>query len=96
MAQPLPPEVVEALVTRLDGETLRQLAALADARRHPAVRLDAAGMEKMVGILVAGDRPTIGFYRRHAEKPVAKRRTLADAVADARAAGLIPEAGAER
>jgi len=60
-------ELLEQIVTRIDGETLRQLAAIADARHRS--QLTAEGVVKMCELIEAGKKPTLGFYRRYATPP---------------------------
>ena len=60
-------EILEQIVTRFDGDTLRQLAAIADARRH--AKLTPEGVHKMCAIIEANSKPTLGFYRRHSLPP---------------------------
>lgn len=68
MAQPrYSHELLEQIVTRFDGDTLRHLAAIADARHR--AQLTPEGVVKMCALLEQGKKPTIGFYRRHATTP---------------------------
>ena len=60
-------EILEQIVIRFDGDTLRQLAAIADARRH--AKLTPAGVRKMCEVIESGGKPTLGFYRRHSLPP---------------------------
>ena len=58
----------ERILEHLSPRTLRDLAAALEART-PAVQargtLSAEGVDELADILVAGDSPTIGFYRRY-------------------------------
>ena len=56
--------VLEEIATVLDGKTLRHLAALADAHRRRPFVDPAATANRLAAILAAGDRPTVGFWRR--------------------------------
>lgn len=89
----LPQEVVDELVQHLDAQTLRELASLADARRHPTPTLTGEGLEILTRLLVAGDRPTIGFYRRHTATGQTAARRRDEQVAEGVAGGV---AGFER
>jgi len=60
-------ELLEQIVTRIDADTLRQLAAIADARRH--AQLTPQGVVKMCELIEAGKKPTLGFYRRYSTPP---------------------------
>ncbi len=60
-------EILEQIVVRFDGDTLRQLAAVADARRH--AKLTPEGVRRMCEVIESGSKPTLGFYRRHALPP---------------------------
>jgi hypothetical protein len=60
------------ILEHLDPSTLRDLAAAVEgqdperiARRH----LTPEGVERLCEILSAGDRPTVGFYRRYRVAP---------------------------
>ncbi len=60
-------EILEQIVLRFDGDTLRQLAAVADARRH--AKLTPEGVRKMCEVIESGSKPTLGFYVRHSLPP---------------------------
>jgi hypothetical protein len=52
----------------LDPSTLRHLAAVIDARDPERVsrsRLSAEGVDRLADILLAGSRPTVGFWLRY-------------------------------
>jgi hypothetical protein len=59
------------MLLELDPQQLRELAA-ARERLSPKMqahrRLDDEGREALFGILVRGDRPTIGWWRRQFER----------------------------
>jgi len=54
------------LIATLDAQTLRHLASLADRRDRERWRDSMAIANELAEIVASGDRPTIGFYRRHA------------------------------
>ena len=54
-----------ANLPRLSSRTLRELAAVIerqDPARKARLELTEAGVERLAEILMAGDRPTVGFY----------------------------------
>lgn len=61
------------VLEQLSARTLRHLgsaligraAAMEGASRSGRVQLSEEGIERLAEILVRGDKPTIGFYRRH-------------------------------
>jgi len=57
------------LVAGFDGETLRHLAAVADARDHPRFHDSAKAAEEIAAMLERGDVPTIGWWKRHTVPP---------------------------
>ncbi|HXN62316.1 MAG TPA: hypothetical protein VN886_17865, partial [Acidimicrobiales bacterium] len=62
----LPP--LQLIVDQLDAKTLRELAAVRD-RQDPAriarSQLTPEGVDRLAEILVKGDKPTLGFWRRY-------------------------------
>ena len=73
--------VLESLLR--NPETLRHLAALAEARspsRRARARLTPEGVEILADMLVAGGRPTIGFWRKNTTPIEAQPDELLDAV----------------
>ena len=57
----------------VSASTLRHLAALREDRDRERLRdryIDHESMAEKVAIMLsAGDRPTLGFYRRHLRQP---------------------------
>jgi len=57
----------------LSATTLRHLAALREDRDRQRLRdryIDYESMAEEIAVMLsAGDRPTIGFYRRHLRQP---------------------------
>lgn len=56
------------LVRHLSPRTLRELAALKEARdpsRLARLELDDEAIESLASILLKGDRPSVGWWRRH-------------------------------
>ena len=49
----------------LDGQTLRHLAACADALRRPHFVDPERAADELVAMTTAGHRPTLGWWRRH-------------------------------
>jgi hypothetical protein len=60
---------IAVLVAGFDGETLRHLAAVADARDHPRFRDPAKAAEEIADMLQRGDVPTVGWWKRHTTPP---------------------------
>ncbi|MHB8594330.1 MAG: hypothetical protein ACYDB3_08370, partial [Acidimicrobiales bacterium] len=64
---------MNAALLDLSPRHLRELAALLEARDPELAarrRLSAAGSERLADILLAGDRPTVGFYLRYCERRI--------------------------
>jgi hypothetical protein len=65
------------VLERLSAATLRQLGSalmgravtMEEDHRARRVQLSDEGIEKLAEILVRGDKPTIGFYRRYLVGP---------------------------
>lgn len=56
------------VLSHLSPRTLRDLASAIEYRRPEATAVGALtseGVERLADILLAGDRPTIGFFRRY-------------------------------
>jgi hypothetical protein len=75
------------LVAGFDGETLRHLASIADARDRPRFRDSAHAAEEIAAMVERGDVPTIGWWKRHTmprprPAPVRIGRFLAPAPAE--------------
>lgn len=72
----------------LDGETLRQLAALSDGLHRPHFIDSEAAANEMAELAESGLRPTIGWYRRRILRtppppaPAPSPETIAAAAAD--------------
>ncbi len=66
------PAVIDLLVDQFDAATLRELAVIKE-RQDPARlarrQLTPEGVERLAEILVRGDRPTVGFFRRYRVRP---------------------------
>jgi hypothetical protein len=59
---------VAQILKHLDGPTLRHHASLKDAQDPQLVArraLTAEGVERLADILIAGGKPTVGFWRRY-------------------------------
>lgn len=71
----------QLLVDQFDAATLRELAAVKE-RQDPARlarrQLSPAGVEILAEILIRGDRPTVGFFRRHRVAPGARSKELSE------------------
>jgi len=52
-------------VAGLPARTLRELAALAERQERPAFIDTELAVTELVDMLAKGQRPTIGWYRRH-------------------------------
>jgi hypothetical protein len=62
-----PPSAVRQLLDYLDAPTLRHLAAVKEAQdpaRLARQALTPEGIDRLAEILLAGDKPTIGWWRR--------------------------------
>lgn len=56
------------VLQHLSPETLRDLAGAITARRPSTIsrrRLTPEGVEQLADMLIAGQKPTIGFFRRN-------------------------------
>ena len=60
-----PTGVLAELVRHLDGDTLRELAACADARYRRRFIDPALAAEELARVVAKGGRPTLGWWRRH-------------------------------
>jgi hypothetical protein len=59
---------VTGVLEHLSPSTLRHLAAAIEGRDAKLVarrQLTKEGAERLADILLAGNQPTVGFYRRH-------------------------------
>jgi hypothetical protein len=66
--------VSDSTITHLNPRTLRDLADLIEARSPEAIArrsLTDEGVEKLADILLAGNRPTIGLFRKYRRRDVA-------------------------
>ena len=60
-------------VAGLPAATLRELAALAERRQRREFIDPERAAAELAEMLVAGDRPTIGWYRRHGRLDTVER-----------------------
>jgi len=67
-------------VAGLPAATLRELAALAERRQRREFIDPERAAAELAEMLVAGDRPTIGWYRRHGRLDTVGRRREARSV----------------
>jgi len=61
-------------VAGLPARTLRELAALAELRERPEFIDSELAVTELADMLATGQRPTIGWYRRHRRLDTLERR----------------------
>ena len=64
-------------VAVLPARTLRALAALAERQERPQFVDPELAAAELADMLVAGDKPTIGWYRRHLGLDIFEKRQAA-------------------